>query len=91
MTRLPFVLPEWTRVAWASDRAREVWEPRLARITRAWLEIERWAVVDGVKPSALQQVSPGELPDYVAAAVAHGVIAIPLCQTPAGAGAYAAA
>ncbi len=91
MTRLPFVLPEWTRVAWASDRAREVWEPRLARITRAWLEIERWAVVDGVKPSALQQVSPGELPDYVASAVAHGVIAIPLCQTPAGANAYAAA
>ncbi len=82
MRRLPFVLPEWTRVGWASDAAREVWEPRIQRITRAWFAIEKWAVTDGAKLSALQNVPPEALPSYVAEAASRGLLALPLCQTP---------
>ena len=35
MQRLAFSLPEFTRLAWVSDQAREVWEPRLARLGAA--------------------------------------------------------
>src|SRR5262245_63262431 len=58
MERLPFVLPDFTRMMWVSDRARDVWAPRLQRITRAWLEIEWRAVVAGVRRCAIRIVSP---------------------------------
>ena len=29
MERLDFTLPDFTRVSWVSDDARDVWEPRL--------------------------------------------------------------
>jgi hypothetical protein len=40
MERLNFVLPEFTKLSWVSDSTQEVWEPRLGRITKAWLQIE---------------------------------------------------
>jgi hypothetical protein len=53
MERLNFVLPPFTRVAWVSDPAREVWAPRLARIRTAWLEIEWRSVAGGVRACAV--------------------------------------
>ena len=44
----------FVRVAWTSDKAREVWEPRMARIRTAWLETERASVADGIRPCAVQ-------------------------------------
>lgn len=80
MKRLPFVLPEWTRIAWASDRARAVWEPRISRIARAWEEVERLAVADGVKPSTLQSCAPETLASLVSTAAQRGTVVLPLGQ-----------
>ena len=61
--RLDFTLPDFTRLAWVSDHAKEVWQPRLSRITTAWLEIEWRAVLAGVRRCALTMVSPEEFMD----------------------------
>ncbi len=78
MERLPFVLPDFTRLMWVSDRAREVWAPRLQRITRAWLEIEWRAVVAGVRPCAVTVVAADGLVSDAARWVDHGLAALPL-------------
>lgn len=44
---------EFTRVAWASDRARAVWEPRVQAIQAAWLDVELTSVAEGLRPAAL--------------------------------------
>src|SRR5262245_65392437 len=84
MERLPFVLPDFTRLMWVSDRAREVWQPRLQRITRAWLEIEWRAVVAGVRPCAITNVSPDGFVTDAARWLDHGLAALPLAIQGAG-------
>jgi hypothetical protein len=59
--RLPYVLPDFTRVSWVSDRAREVWEPRVSRIGAAWGEIEWQSIVQAVRRCALLSVPPEQL------------------------------
>ena len=51
--RLPFRLPNFRRVAWVSETAREVWSPRLSRIADAWMEVEWQSVIHGVRRAAL--------------------------------------
>lgn len=79
-TRLPFMLPEWTRVQWVSAAAEAVWAPRVARITAAWLAIERQSVALGARASALQVVAPDQLPALVRWASRHGCVVLPLGQ-----------
>src|SRR5579862_6071746 len=57
MERLGFSLPEFTRLAWVSDEARRVWEPRLWRINEAWRDIEWKAIVAGVRRCAVAVVA----------------------------------
>jgi SAM-dependent methyltransferase len=78
MERLPFVLPDFTRIMWVSDRAREIWAPRIQRITRAWLEIEWRAVVAGVRACAITSVTAEGLVADAARWVDHGLAALPL-------------
>jgi hypothetical protein len=47
-----------TRVAWVSDEACSVWEPRIARIAAAWGEVEIESVRSGMRRGALTMVSP---------------------------------
>lgn len=61
MNRLDFSLPEFTRIAWASERAKEVWKPRIDKISTLWPLIERWTVVAGIRSGALQSISPDSL------------------------------
>ena len=64
LDRLDFVLPDFTRLAWVSDHAREAWQPRRGRITAAWLDIEWRAVVAGVRAlRARRSCSPEEFLD----------------------------
>jgi hypothetical protein len=58
MHRLDFSMPEFTRLSWVSDRAREVWEPRLRRTTKAWLEIEWLSVAAELRPCGHTLASP---------------------------------
>jgi hypothetical protein len=55
--RLDFTLPEFTRVAWVSDRARGVWEPRIERIVGAWNEVEWRSVAAGARQCSLTRLS----------------------------------
>jgi hypothetical protein len=58
MDLLDFSLPEFTRLSWVSDRAREVWQPRLHRITTAWLEIEWLSVAAEIRACGLTLATP---------------------------------
>lgn len=78
MERLDFVLPDFTRLSWVSDAAREVWELRLKRIAKAWLEIEWLTVASGIRRCGVTMASPE---DFVARAgewAKHGLNALPL-------------
>lgn len=79
MNRLGFQLPDFTRVAWAPS-AREVWEPRISRVSNAFQEVERLAVLDGVKPAALQTLTPSEIVGASQWAAVNGIIMLPLEQ-----------
>jgi SAM-dependent methyltransferase len=59
--RLPHVLPDFTRISWVNDRAREIWQPRLARIGHAWAELEWGSVESGIRRCALTSVSSDQL------------------------------
>lgn len=72
MNRLPFVLPDFTRVSWNNVETRKIWEPRFTRIREAWdnVEINR--------ESCLQFCLPELLPDLAIKANALDKIVIPL-------------
>ena len=61
MERLDFTLPDFTRFMWVSDETRDVWHPRLERVTNVWLEIEWRAVLAGVRSCAVTMASPEDL------------------------------
>lgn len=76
--RLDFVLPDFTRLSWVSDAARDVWAPRLARIMKAWFEIEWLAVLSGVRCCGVTIASPEEFITRGGEWVKHGLSALPL-------------
>ena len=79
--RLPFKLAEFApRVLWASRQARDVWEPRIKAVSAAWIVAERQSVALGRRRSALQHVTPEELPALMAWAAKNGLTALPLAQ-----------
>jgi hypothetical protein len=55
--RLDFSLPEFVRLSWTSEAAREVWAYRFQRIIRAWTAIELLASVFGIRKCALITIS----------------------------------
>ncbi len=78
MERLDFTLPDFTRVSWVSDDARAVWEPRLGRVTAAWIEIEWRAVAAGVRRCAIATSAPETLPALGHTWAEHGLSAVPI-------------
>src|SRR5208337_4565396 len=52
--RLPFRMHDFTRLAWVSDRARDVWGPRLQRIGGMLLELELVTVERGWRQGSLR-------------------------------------
>lgn len=78
MDRLDFTLPEFTRVSWVSDAAREVWEPRLKRITLAWLELEWRSVLEELRRCGVTIVSAHGLVDRAGDWAHHGLSGVPL-------------
>ncbi|HEY2392414.1 MAG TPA: hypothetical protein VGK22_14665 [Candidatus Angelobacter sp.] len=55
--RLYFSLPEFVRLSWTSEAARQVWAYRFQRIIRAWTTIELLASAFGIRKCALITVS----------------------------------
>jgi hypothetical protein len=76
--RLPFVLPDFTRISWVSDEARDLWGPRLQAITTAWTEIEWLSVRDKVRSCAITVLSPEAFVASGPTWAGHGLNAMPL-------------
>lgn len=55
--RLPFLLPQFTRLCWVSPATAEVWAPRLRRIVAAWAEIEWRSVLEGLRDCCVVRIS----------------------------------
>jgi hypothetical protein len=53
--RLNFVLPDFIRLSWVGDHAREIWAPRFKRIVVAWSVMERESVLHGLRKCALEK------------------------------------
>lgn len=78
MKRLDFRLPDFTRIAWVSDTARELWQPRFDRITHAWAELEWRSVAAGMRPCHLTRLAPEDLVDRATVWAKRGLSALPL-------------
>jgi hypothetical protein len=76
--RLKYLLPDFARWGWVSESARNVWEPRLKRITNAWFDIEWQAVLTGFRPCGLTFATPEDLVAKTDIWVKYGLISIPL-------------
>ena len=79
--RLAHMLPDFTRISWVSDRAREVWEPRIARIGSAWAEIEWRSVESGTRRCALTSVSSEQLVHRSAEWAGRGLATMPVAMS----------
>ncbi len=73
MDRLDFLLPEFTRLAWVSDRARDVWEPRIHRISSAWAALTWRSVALGLRECALVDIRPATIARASRHWSAHGL------------------
>lgn len=78
MERLNFSLPDFTRLSWVSDAAREVWEPRLMQVTQAWLAIEWLSVASGIRRCGVTLVSPQEFIEQAGKWATRGLGGLPV-------------
>lgn len=78
MELLNFRLPNFCRTAWTSNKAREVWEIRLKRISNAWHEIEWLSVAEEMRSCALCQITPENLANQAAHWMSKGLYSVPL-------------
>jgi hypothetical protein len=82
------MLPEFTRFAWTSDGARSLWEPRFARIRKAWAHIEWLSVRDEIRSCAVTRLDPEQLVLQTAEWAAQGLSALPVGLEASGKGPY---
>jgi hypothetical protein len=78
--RLDFQLPDFTRLSWVNEPARELWAPRIDRIIRAWAEIEWTSVLLGARACAKLRLPVDELIAGAGRWAAHGLASMPLSQ-----------
>ncbi|HWB29867.1 MAG TPA: methionine biosynthesis protein MetW [Vicinamibacterales bacterium] len=79
--RLPYVLPDFTRVSWVSDQARAVWEPRIARIGSAWAALEWRSIGAGMRRCALTSIAADRLVEHSTEWAAHGLSTMPVAMS----------
>jgi uncharacterized protein len=73
---LPF--PDFVRIAWVNDRAKDVWEPRLLRIQKAWSAIEWLSVLHKIRRCAVTMADPRAFVTRGAEWASHGLNALPI-------------
>jgi hypothetical protein len=86
MERLGFELPEFLRISWVSDRARQVWEPRLQRIGECQQALEVLAVAEQVRPCCTVCVDPEALNAQSVLWREMGLIGLPFSTVRSGNG-----
>lgn len=67
-------------MAWASQQAKEVWEPRIKEVNEAFRKLEVESVLHKQRSSALLFLSPEELPAKTQWALKHGCSIVVLNQ-----------
>jgi hypothetical protein len=82
LRRLDFELPDFLRLAWVNDHAREVWTGRFQRLVRAWVEIESLSLLYQIRDCALVRVSGGDYERLEKRLEQHGFKAAPISPDP---------
>lgn len=77
--RADFVLPPFTRLAWAGEPARRAWQEPLQGVRDAWDAVQREAVRAGMRQASLLSLPLERLDEHAAAAEAAGLAVVPLC------------
>lgn len=76
--RLDSQLPHFTRMLWVSRRAKDLWEPRLLRIMKAWADVEWRSVPQGVRRCAVTVASPEAFVAKAPEWASNGLNAMPI-------------
>jgi hypothetical protein len=87
---LDFRLPDFTRYAWVSDTARNVWQPRINNISACLGELEWLSVAAGLRECALKIIPTESLPELSEKMQPHGLFVAPLNKVAALQASYAA-
>jgi hypothetical protein len=87
---LDFRLHDFTRYSWASDRARDVWQPKIAGVVDCLEQLESLSVAAGLRECALKVVSPESLPGLSEKMRRHGLSVLTLGKMSAPQTPYAA-
>lgn len=90
MKLLDFRLHDFTRYSWASDLARNVWQPRFEKIMAWWERVEWLSVAAGLRGCALKIVHAAALPELSDEMRRHGLSTAPLGKVSATQASYAA-
>lgn len=88
MERLDFELPNFTRLSWVSDAARNSWEPRLRRIVEAWSHVQGLSVASGIRRCGLTPVPFHSFADEVGKWRQFGLGAVPFGMNAPGVRSY---
>lgn len=78
MTRLDFRLPETVRLAWVSDEVRNLRQPMMRKVARAWAEMEWRSVPAHLRRCALCLVSSADFVNLAAQVAQCGLKAMPM-------------
>lgn len=68
-----FQPPVLTRTVYHSAADRETWAPRVQRVNEVWPVVERMSVVEGMRPCAIQTLTPTQYLELLAWGQRHGV------------------
>lgn len=80
------VLPDFTRWQWASVAERAWWQPLFTEATNAFVELERLAVVRGIRRGAYQYVALNDVQRMSTWAAEHGLVMVPITAASTGSG-----
>jgi hypothetical protein len=75
---LNFVLPDFLRLAWVSEPARDVWAERFQQVMRAWSELEWLSVAVGIRDCAQVRAPKRNYDEFSGKLEARGLQATPL-------------
>src|SRR5262245_59259169 len=76
--RLDFTLPDFTRLSWVNEGARQTWEPLLKSIDQAWSDVEWLSICAGFRACSLTRLSMERFIDVAARWTSYGLSALPL-------------
>ena len=79
LDKIEFRMPEFVRWIWSSEDLKNIWEPRILRIRKAWKSVEWLSVAVGIRECALVYADPKGFISEGHEWVQNGLTALPLC------------